>query len=602
SGLFFQMVRIIREMREATGDKFPRYVVVENVTGMYSSNKGQDFREVLNELCKIKDETISVPMPPKDKWLGAGEIVADGFSLAYRTLCASGWGVPQRRRRCYLVVDFDGESAGEILFNESRLHGNSASGGCPWQGTAKDSAVGIGSASGEQSVAVFEPGAASRLGGHFWHDIAGTLRADAGDNIPAVVYDARGNGDGKIANTITGDHENRITDYTKVAVTPKPENAPLVMNERQHALTISEGVANTLTGTDYKGTQCVFEPKTLKIRSGKPGGGGRGALIQDNLSATLSCNNDQTLFVQEAAGFMGGQGAKAGSIAYSEELSPTIRSEASGNSVPMVFGICSENSNSMKSGSKNPHSGIYEMEISRTLDTGACAGNGGQVVVCLEGNGTRPSHKGSGFREDVSFNLNCVERHAVAYDETNVNIEETDSESEATYAMTTGSYTQIYKEQSPTLMSRDYKDPHVVQVALENYQHSGYREVETAGTLKASGGDYPGGENVIVENSYVVRRLVPQECSLLQGFPKDYCADLATPEPTEAEIEWWAGVFETHRKAMGKATKPKSRNQIIKWLKNPYTDSAEYKLWGNGIALPCGYFVLSGIVWANSNL
>jgi DNA (cytosine-5)-methyltransferase 1 len=211
----------------------------------------------------------------------------------------------------------------------------------------------------------------------------------------------------------------------------------------------------------------------------------------------------------------------------------------------------------------------------------------------LEGNGTRPSHKGSGFRENVSFNLNCVERHAVAYEE---------KETDATYAMTTGSYTQVCKEQAPCLQARDYKDAPVVQVAVENYQHSGYREVETAGTLKASGGDYPGGENIIIENSYVVRRLVPQECALLQGFPANYCADLKTPNPTEEDIAWWAEVFETHRKAMGKTTKPKSRNQIIKWLKNPYTDSAEYKLWGNGIALPCGYFVISGIVWARENL
>jgi len=94
SGLFFQMARIVREMLEATDGKFPRFVVVENVMGMYSSNKGRDFLEVLNELVKIKDKTLSVPMPENGKWLGAGEIVGDNFSLAYRSMCASLWGVP----------------------------------------------------------------------------------------------------------------------------------------------------------------------------------------------------------------------------------------------------------------------------------------------------------------------------------------------------------------------------------------------------------------------------------------------------------------------------------------------------------------------------
>ena len=511
SGLFFQMTRIIREMREASGNKYPRFVVIENVPGMYSSNKGQDFREVLNKLVQIKDKTLSVPMPEKDKWLGAGEIVGDGFSIAYRTLDAQHFGVAQRRRRCYLVVDFASERAGKILFESEGVSGYHPKGSYPWQSTAGNSAAGIGSASGD--VISFEPGAASRLGGHSATEITCTLRADMGDNQVTVVYDARGNGDGKIANCMTGDHENRVTDYTALAVTPK----------------------------------------TLKIRQGNPDlPGGRGPLIQENMSATLSCQNDQTVFV------------------------------------PKVYGICSQASNSMRSG--NPNSGIYEMETSRTLDTGACSGNGGTVVV-MEGNGMRPSHKGNGVKTDgVSFTLNTVEHLNVAYEENPV------------YTMTTGNYTQICKEQSPTLQARDYKDPPVVsveQVAVENHQHNGYRKIDIAGTLKSTGGTNGGGsENVIIENRYVVRRLTPTECALLQGFPPDWCANLETPDPTDEEIEWWAGVFETHRKIMGKAKKPKSRNQIIKWLQNPHTDSAEYRAYGNGIALPCVCFVMAGIVWA----
>ena len=99
---------------------------------------------------------------------------------------------------------------------------------------------------------------------------------------------------------------------------------------------------------------------------------------------------------------------------------------------------------------------------------------------------------------------------------------------------------------------------------------------------------------------YVVRRLTPQECAMLQGFPSDWCSGLETPEPTEEDIAFWSEVFETHRKIMGKSSRPKSRNQIIKWLQNPHSDSAEYKLWGNGVAIPPVAFILGGIVWVTS--
>ncbi len=97
---------------------------------------------------------------------------------------------------------------------------------------------------------------------------------------------------------------------------------------------------------------------------------------------------------------------------------------------------------------------------------------------------------------------------------------------------------------------------------------------------------------------YIVRRLTPQECALLQGMPTWWCDGLETENPTDEEIDWWSDVFETYNKALGKNVKPKSRNQVIKWLKNPYSDSAAYKMWGNGIHVGTAYFVLSGIAWA----
>jgi DNA (cytosine-5)-methyltransferase 1 len=100
---------------------------------------------------------------------------------------------------------------------------------------------------------------------------------------------------------------------------------------------------------------------------------------------------------------------------------------------------------------------------------------------------------------------------------------------------------------------------------------------------------------------YIVRRLTPQECALLQGFPADYCANLENPNPTEDDISLWSEIFETHRLSIGKSSKPRSRKQISKWLKNPHSDSAEYKMWGNGVALPCVVFVLGGIVYYDKN-
>lgn len=97
---------------------------------------------------------------------------------------------------------------------------------------------------------------------------------------------------------------------------------------------------------------------------------------------------------------------------------------------------------------------------------------------------------------------------------------------------------------------------------------------------------------------YVVRRLTPVECARLQGFPDWWCSDLGTMEPDDAEIGFWKNVWETWQGIMNPGKKPKTEKQIRKWLENPYTDAAEYKLWGNGISLPCAFFVLAGIAWA----
>lgn len=144
SSLFFEAVRIIREMRGATNGKYPRFAVWENVPGAFSSNKGADFRAVLQALCEIADPDAAVPEPPKGKWAKAGCIVGDGYSIAWRVYDAQYWGVPQRRKRIYLVADFGSERAGEILFEREGVRGDSAQGGEAREGTADDAAGGAG--------------------------------------------------------------------------------------------------------------------------------------------------------------------------------------------------------------------------------------------------------------------------------------------------------------------------------------------------------------------------------------------------------------------------------------------------------------------------
>ena len=144
SSLFFEAIRIIKEMRGATNGKYPRFAVWENVPGAFSSNKGADFRAVLQALCEVGGEAVPVPEPPKGKWAKAGCVVGDGYSLAWRVYDAQYWGVPQRRKRIYLVADFGSERAGEILFEREGVRGDSAQGGEAREGAADDAAGGTG--------------------------------------------------------------------------------------------------------------------------------------------------------------------------------------------------------------------------------------------------------------------------------------------------------------------------------------------------------------------------------------------------------------------------------------------------------------------------
>ena len=131
SGLFRTSIRLVHEMRKQTGK--PRYFIFENVPGLFSSNKGHDFRAVLEEISQTE-----IPMPSDNRWAEAGCLEWGGkCSLAWRTLDAQYFGVPQRRKRIFLVADFGGFTAGEVLLECKSVYGDSSEGESKGQDAAK---------------------------------------------------------------------------------------------------------------------------------------------------------------------------------------------------------------------------------------------------------------------------------------------------------------------------------------------------------------------------------------------------------------------------------------------------------------------------------
>jgi len=524
SSLFYEAIRIIKEMREATNGKCPRYIVWENVPGAFSSNKGEDFKAVLTEICKVKDGQVFIPKP--SKWEKAGHIMGDGFSIAWRLFDARYWGVPQRRQRIYLVADFDGGGAGKILFESEGLSGYSAPCFKSWQSSANGTSESIGETGSFDSLMFENHSQDSRYTGPL--DVSQTILSTfgtGGNNQPFVVQ------------------------------TPKTYDVRFT----------SEGTRNA--------RQNVYETDT---------------------SRTIDTGGNSP-------------DSNQGGFAVVQ---------------PRAFGVCAKNSNSMKS--DNPNSGFYEANTARTLDAngGNPSCNQGGIAV-IEGNGSRPSHKGEGYKEsDVMYTLNATEQHAVAFAEVHATLSANDGPKgpssqmmknpeenfvgEVSYGIGRPAINQGYnakfsfqieEEVEPTLVASGASG--VAHPRFSSSKASFFTEAneECANTLVATDYKDPPIINDGDEVDYIVRRLTPTECARLQGFPDWWCDGLGIQEPADEDIAKWREIFIIHAKALGKAAKPKSDSQIRKWLQNPQSDSAEYKMWGNGVALPNVYFVLSGIMY-----
>lgn len=554
SGLFMEAVRIIKEMRRKTNGKYPRYAVWENVPGAFSSNDREDFRVVLEELCKIKDDSTFIPRPSikggsKGKWQNAGLILADEYSIAWRVLDAQFWGVPQRRRRIFLVADFRGQSAGEILFERNGLSRSFAESRKAWKGI--------------------------------------TPNTTFGSCKSGKCFDVRGNGNGNIVPTITGDHNNRVTDYTSVVVFDG-EN----ITSKANASNPQEGdPCHTIGATGAKRALVCFgydmynqestDDKTRTLKT--PIGGDDLPVIVIPLENRPTdgrlkiCKNG---IVQTLTGRMGtGGGNEAlllvGVDTYNQNLTgdkaknllaghtdcdgvPCVAMNLTQDPVPnekvfpclstgnpitgqanlaVCYSLDSLSSNSMKS--DNKYSGFHETEKHRTLDTlchnPTCNQGGTVICVATQQGGAEiaenlcPTVTAAAGMSGNNQPFICVEHKTIGA------LCTSDSK---------GVSNQMVQQNKLLCFS--------VPISLNG---------KISGTLDANyykgTGERNGTEREIIaqinQSKWVVRRVVPIECARLQGMPDWWCKDI------------------------------------------PHSDSAEYKMWGNGMALPCVLYVMEGI-------
>ena len=680
SGLFMEAVRIIKEMRDATNGEYPRYALWENVPGAFSSNKGEDFRIVLEELIKIIEPRAVMPPVPQKGWPYADSYIGNGWSIAYRVFDAQYWGVPQRRRRIHLIADFRGESARKVLFEREGLRGYFAKSGAPWKAVATDVERSVGTddrareipytlkirsgceGGGKgaliqtdrsatlatnndqylfqpvteqkiinlnkddvQSKAVLspegiapalyagesrggggecyvldkaitlEPGIASREGGHIYEDVSGTLRANAGDNQMSVAYS--------------------IGAYESNAMKSANPHAGIYVANTSRTLDLNGG-----NPACNQGGLAIVEPIAVATQQG-------GAEITENgicptiTAASGMSGNNQPWVCHRAASFLpetGGDDPRR-SVSFAEEVSPTLRAGATPAVVYDVRGNGDGNTVNTITGDHNNRITDYTSVV---CEPTAILASGGDVTGCLMASGydklgaqemfsgdytvvekdsvfcidgdklgkaERAGGSGMGVREGDMYTLTAKDRHAVAY--------------ASDCAM------NVHGENvSGTLMARDYKgvdrwDSLDKVVAYPQQAYDKFIEDDIGTTLKASGGTYGGGSETLVATRYIVRRLAPTECARLQGFA-DRWGDVESKDTfTEEEYQFWLEVRKTHALINDKQIKEWTLEQMLTWYNKLQTDSAEYKMWGNGIALPPALYCMQGITEVlNENL
>lgn len=526
SGLFLEAIRIIKEMREATNGVYPRYAIWENVPGAFSSNRGEDFRTVLEEFIRVKEKDAVMPDVPKAGWPYADCYSGNGWSLAYRVFDAQYWGVPQRRRRIYLVADFRGQRAGEILLKPEGLRRNSAQSGTHGQETARCAKNSVGTAIG----------GVDRYNQSFLPGLAQTLRASGGGDCtptvlaPVAVYCHQGNGIDRAGKCLTAYSFDSLSSNSM-----KSKNPHSGCRAVEIAKTLDTGYPDP---SKNQGGIAIVEKIILDDQ-----GGQQISVCTDGKSPILRA---------EAHG-------NAPYVINKKTLVYDTRGNGAGETVPTITGdhnnrvtdyTCLAITRCYDIGEARLRTPSEYIEKSPTI-TARC-GTGGNnvpgVVYCLQGNGIDRADtagcNGKGWKEDTSYTLNTIDKPAVV------------------------------------CVQKSYTE---------------FKDESTLSTLKATGGSYGGGsENIVVKN-YIVRRLTPTEYARLQGFPSWWGIVNPVENLTDEDYAFWLDVRNTYAEINGKATKEYTREQMLAWYNKLHSDSAEYKMWGNGIALPNALYVMQGI-------
>ena len=540
--LFFEAVRVIKEMREATNGVYPRFAVWENVPGAFSSNGGEDFRIVLETLIKIVEPSAVMPPVPKGGWPYADSYCGDGWSLAYRVFDAQHWGksvrdrdsgsvrylgTPQRRRRIYLVLDLGGECARKILFERKGLQGYFEAGRTPWKGIEANAqnCVRADDQAGETGCIAFhllqDPVPNSKVS-----PCMGQGNSDGGQASIGVAYSTSYVGSflpqkkaesiGWSTEDISGTLHNGACAGFQNGIVLRTVDMHILDDQGGSQISVrDDGKCPTLRAEMHGNVPAVLEPIGFDMYNQQ---------VTGNVSRTLEtpvggddlpvifepicCIDGDKIGKAERAGGSG-LGIREGDKMY------TLTAKDAGTHA-VAYSFDSLASNSMKS--SNPHSGCREVDVAKTFDT----------------SDQNPSKNQGGI---------AIVQFVAGVDCWNMN--ET-------------------PELFPTLQAK----PNGGQSL--NFSHA-------------------------VRIRYIVRRLIPAECARLQGFADRWGVPDHKKDFTDEEYRFWLDVRKTHAAINGKAVKDYTKSQMLKWYNNLHTDSSEYKMWGNGIALPCALYVMQGI-------
>lgn len=294
SGLFRKAIDIVSGMREATNGEYPKFFIWENVPGAFSSNKGADFQAVLEEITETE-----IPIPASGRWATAGMARSGRCDIAWRVLDAQYWGVPQRRKRIFLIADFREKQYRNtaVLFEPESVSRNTSPGGNEGQGTAAGAENNIGTTSS------FEPGITAREGsvaviekaqGYSFDSLASNSMKSSNPHSGCRAVD--------VAKTLDTSDQNPAKNQGGIAVV-----SPVVsMGHDERSAGFIPNIADPLTASDYKQppvVACIGNGQCNQLS------------LQDKIGA-LNCMHDQQAIIQEAvyaidrAAFNQGKNAK----------------------------------------------------------------------------------------------------------------------------------------------------------------------------------------------------------------------------------------------------------------------------------------------------